>query len=166
MEIIYLQVHIPASSPRTHAQAPNLDLCLPEVDQETSHQSRAPHVVQALGHMSAIERLDGLYLDDHGPIDDKVGFIVAHIDTVIVDLNALLLDHLDFRLPQLVGKRVLGYLFQKSRAQFIGYPEATADDSFGKRILDGHGTLPFPYLPAHLKKVSTGMKGMNGDEIG
>ena len=54
--------------------------------------------------------------------------IVAHIDTVIVDLDALLLDHLDFRLPQLVGKRVLVYLFQKSRTQFIGHPEATADD--------------------------------------
>jgi hypothetical protein len=78
--------------------------------------------------MSAIERMDGLHLDDHAPIHDKVGFIVAHIDTVIVDLDALLLDHLDFRLPQLVGKRVLVYLFQKSRTQFIGHPEATADD--------------------------------------
>jgi hypothetical protein len=40
-----------------------------------------------------------------------------------------------------------GRLVQSLEA-FPGHPEAAADAWSGERILDGHGTLPFPCLPA------------------
>jgi hypothetical protein len=49
------------------------------------------------------------------------------------------------------------------RLQFVGHPEAAADDEFGEWILDGHDDLPRSYLPVHPKKVQP---GMNTDERG
>jgi len=60
-----------------------------------------------------------------------------------------------------LGKCILVDLIQKARAQFVGHPEAAADDEFGEWILDRHDVLPRSYLPAHPKKVQP---GMNSDE--
>jgi hypothetical protein len=108
--------------------------------------------------MSAIKGLDSLHLDQDAPLHKKVGFVVAHIDAVIEDLDALLLDHLDLRFAQLVGKRILVYLLQKPWAQFIGHPEATTDNQPGEGILDRHGTSS-PSIPA-----GTPEEDSDGDE--
>jgi len=157
-DLIHLQIHIPGFSTPAHAQPSDLDFCPAEVDQEAGHQTCAPHVIQTLAHMSAIKGLDCLHLDQNEPLHKKVGLIVAHIDAVIEDLDALLLDHLDLRFAQFVGKRILVDLFQKARTQFIGHPEAAADDQPGEGILDSHGTLS-PPIPA-----GTPEEGFDGDE--
>ena len=68
LDLIHLQIHIPGFSPPAHAQPSNLDLCPAEVDQEAGRQSRAPHVIQTLAHMSAIKNLDCLHLDQNTPV--------------------------------------------------------------------------------------------------
>jgi hypothetical protein len=113
--------------------------------------------------MSVIKGLDGLDLDKDTAFHKKVGFIVANVDTVLEDLDALLLDHLDLCFAQFVGKRILIDLLQEPRPQFIGHSKATTDDQPGKGILNGHDVPPYPYLPTHSKKFST---GMNADERG
>jgi hypothetical protein len=105
--------------------------------------------------------LAGFHLDKDATVYEKVSFIIPNIDAIVENLDALLLNHIDLGFPQLMGKCILVDLLQKTRAQFVGHPEAAADDEFGEWILDGHGILPRSYLPAHPEKVQP---GMNTDE--
>jgi hypothetical protein len=97
--------------------------------------------------------LAGFHLDKDATVYEKVSFIIPNIDAIVENLDALLLNHIDLGFPQLMGKCILVDLLQKTRAQFVGHPEAAADDEFGEWTLDGHGILPRSYLPAHPEKV-------------
>lgn len=163
LDILYVQFHIPGRRHATHPQPANLDLCSPEVDQQTSLKPGSPHVVEALGHIHIAKRMDGFHLHQKASFYEEIGFVISDIDAVVENLDALLLNNLDLGFPQFVGKGVLVDFLHKTRAQFVGYPKTAADDEFGEWILDGHGVLPRSEVPAKPKKVQP---GMNGDERG
>ena len=93
--------------------------------------------------MSVIKGLDGLNLDKDTAFHKKVGFIVANVDTVIEDLDALLLDHLDLCFAQFVGKRILYgvnvRLARGCQARFAGLVEPGRPAGGGRPQLDLHG---------------------------
>jgi len=90
-----------------------------------------------------------LHLHEDATFHKEAGFIIPDIDAIVENLDALLLNHIGLGFPQLMGKCILVDLLQKTRTQFVGHPEAAADDQFGEWIMDGHGVHPRSYLPAH-----------------
>ena len=66
--------------------------------------------------------------------------------------------------PAEVDQEAVVNLFQKARTQFMATRKLQPMISPVRGSWIVMARSPHPYLPAHPKKVSTGMKGINGDE--
>lgn len=130
-----------------------------EIHQQAEMHAGCAQVVDALRAMHAVERADGLQLDQDAILHQKIDEIVADADALVVDGDAVLLRDGDAGLAQLERQGVFVNLLQEATAERVGHGQRAADDAVGECVrvqgIRGHSRAfgwvarcrPSPILP-------------------
>jgi len=122
-----------------------------EVEQQAEAQSGCLQVVDALGGVSAVQRLDGFQFDDDGLLDQQFGRVLPDDNAVVANCNPVLLLDGQAGLAQLVGQCVLVILLEKPGPERIYDLECATDNllrqSVGSGFICVHLRLKFLTVP-------------------
>ena len=83
------------------------DLRSAKIDQKAKAEPGCLQVIEALGLMNVIKRLDGLQLYQHTSFNQEVGDVLADDDPIVIHLDRLLLSYNHSRLTQLMREGIL-----------------------------------------------------------
>ena len=128
----WTQIYRAAS--KTVGKTLDLEAGLAEVEQQTEPQAGHREVVDALGGVSAVQRLNRFQFDDDSLLDQQIDRVLPDDNAVVVNLNPVLLRDSKTGLAELVGQCVLVNLLEKSGSERINDLECATDNLLRQSI--------------------------------